>query len=195
MYSLSMKPQYENWCNCCVVRLFSPWVTPGPCLCLFIFLLCHFFSPFPPITTLPCSLAPCQFMCCLFPPCSLSFLRSLCSFSLSLSTALLPLSPTATQAWFTSTTGWREGLLSATGSSHMVLCPRWQRLTNLQSLLLPYFLSMWKQQQWRKKHFECEVLYRESCFFSGSFLHCFFNLMLATLAVDNNVSLSCYMSA
>lgn len=125
---------------------------------VYLFFCSVMFFPCTPIATLPCSLAPCQFMCCLFPPCSLSFLRSLCSFSLSLSTALLPLSPTATQAWFTSTTWWREGLLSATSSSHMVLCPGW--LTNLQSLLLPYFPSMWKQQQWRKKQFESGVLYR-----------------------------------
>lgn len=35
MYGLSVKgekPQYENWCNCCVVILFSPWVTPGSSL-------------------------------------------------------------------------------------------------------------------------------------------------------------------
>lgn len=34
MYGLSMKPEYENWCNCCVVSLLPPWVTPGPALYL-----------------------------------------------------------------------------------------------------------------------------------------------------------------
>jgi len=57
MCSLSMKPQYENWCNCRVVRLFSLWMTPGPDLYLSFFLFCHSFCfPFPPIDTVHANL-------------------------------------------------------------------------------------------------------------------------------------------
>ncbi len=65
MYRLSMKPQYENWCNCCAVSLFSPWVTPGLSLCFFCRVTLFSFLP---LSTLPRSLALCQFTYCLFPP-------------------------------------------------------------------------------------------------------------------------------
>lgn len=114
---------------------------PGHASVYLFFLLCHVFLPSPlfhahllPVSLCAVSFPPAPFLS--FAPCALSLCPS-------------PLSPTATQAWFTSTTWWKEGLSSATSSSHMVLCPGW--LTNLQSLLLPYFPSMWKQQQWRNK--------------------------------------------
>ncbi len=117
MYRLSMKPQYENWCNCCAVSLFSPWVTPGLSLCFFCRVTLFSFLP---LSTLPRSLALCQFTYCLFPPLH-------CAISPSpFSNALLPLSPAATEAWFTSTTGRTEELLSATSSGHMAPCRGWQ---------------------------------------------------------------------
>lgn len=136
MYRLSMKPQYENWCNCCVVSLFSPWVTPGPSLrFLFCSVTLFFFFPSPsPLhsSMLNCSLS--VYLLSLSPSpisCSLSFLLLSVPFvsptnSPSFS-ALLPLSPAATEAWFTSTTGWRKGLLSTTSSGHMAPCRGWQQ--------------------------------------------------------------------
>lgn len=99
---------------------FSPWATPGPSL---------FSSP------LHSSMLTCSLSVYLLPPPRHPLLLT---FSLLLSvqlvsphspssSALLPLSPAATEAWFTSTSGWREGLLSATSSGHMAPCRGWQR--------------------------------------------------------------------
>lgn len=53
MYSFSMKPQYENWCNCCVVSLFSPWLTPGPSFYFFALSFFFLFSSLSPLFHAP----------------------------------------------------------------------------------------------------------------------------------------------
>lgn len=92
---------------------FSPWATPGPSLVS---------SP------LHSSMLTCSLSVYLLPPSLLlTFSLLLVSPHSPSSSALLPLSPAATEAWFTSTSGWREGLLSATSSGHMAPCRGWQR--------------------------------------------------------------------
>lgn len=120
MYGLSVKPQYENWCNCSAVRLFSPWVTPGPSLYFFCFvthlsttiLSVYLLSLSPPILSL--SLSPAR-LC--VPFLSSSVLDSPVLHSLY---NLQPQRPDFLPLER------REGLLSATSSSHMAT---WEWLT------------------------------------------------------------------
>ena len=87
MYRLSMKPQYENCCNCCVVSLFSPWVTPGPSLHFVSSVILFFFfsspSPLPLVHAqlLSVSLFAVSFLPLLSPAHCL-FFCSLCHLSL-----------------------------------------------------------------------------------------------------------------
>lgn len=158
MYWLSMKPQYENWCNCCVVSLFSPWVTHGPSLSIFFNLFFHSvilffpFSSFLPSplfhahllsvslfavspSRIPCSPSLFCSPCCLSLPPSLPPCLSLSLSHLPLLYSLYPLA--ATEAWFTCTAGWREGYLSATSSGHMATCRGWQQEWRTCSLCSP----------------------------------------------------------
>lgn len=100
MYGLSMEPQYENGCNCCVASLFSLSLTPRPDLYLSIFC-----CPFPPLSTPPRSLALRQFIC-----------------RRSLPGVLFPRSPAASKVWFTPALAVkREAFVSHQQKSHGTL--------------------------------------------------------------------------
>lgn len=158
---------------------FSPWATPGPSLVS---------SP------LHSSMLTCSLSVYLLPPSLLlTFSLLLVSPHSPSSSALLPLSPAATEAWFTSTSGWREGLLSATSSGHMAPCRGWQRdwrrtcglcytLPHKHACVCLELTACGRGEQ----RFVCVYLlvrkFLHPCLFPSLFLHVYMYLILASLA-------------
>lgn len=171
-------------------------MTPGPCLCLFIFFALSFFFPFLPSPLVHAHLLPVSLCAVSFPPAPfLSFTP--CAVSLCPSPLLYSHYPPQPH---------RPDLLPLLDEERGFClppavvtwcCAQGDRDWRTCSLYcFPTFQVRGNSNDGGKKQFESGLLYRESCFFSGSTLFFFFfYLMLATLAVDNNVSLSCYMSA